>query len=87
MFTPTPLLRCKGRARGPLASLLIWNAKEAASRHYDYIVLGGETTGCAIAATLSAQFSVLVVERGDSPYGVTSIEKARGVFTMLANTQ
>ncbi|GLJ44285.1 hypothetical protein SUGI_0926730 [Cryptomeria japonica] len=76
----------KGRARGPLASLLTWNAREAASRQYDYIVVGGGTAGCAIATTLSAQFSVLMVERGDSPYGVTSIEKARGVFTTLANT-
>ncbi|EFJ10124.1 hypothetical protein SELMODRAFT_427468 [Selaginella moellendorffii] len=36
---------------------------------YDYIVVGGGTAGCAIAATLSQRYKVLVLERGGSPYG------------------
>ncbi|KAL0785338.1 hypothetical protein Bca101_001584 [Brassica carinata] len=35
---------------------------------FDYIVIGGGTSGCALAATLSQNASVLVLERGGSPY-------------------
>ncbi|ONI27611.1 hypothetical protein PRUPE_1G096400 [Prunus persica] len=31
---------------------------------YDYIVVGGGTSGCSLAATLSEKYSVLVLERG-----------------------
>lgn len=31
---------------------------------YDYIVVGGGTAGCPLAATLSENYSVLLVERG-----------------------
>eukprot|EP01018_Ginkgo_biloba_P033128 Gb_37784 [translate_table: standard] len=50
------------------------DAEKAAAKTYDYIVVGGGTAGCPIAATLSQHFSVLVVERGGSPYGVPNIE-------------
>ncbi|KAL0877131.1 hypothetical protein Bca101_026836 [Brassica carinata] len=36
--------------------------------HFDYIVIGGGTSGCALAATLSQNANVLVLERGGSPY-------------------
>ncbi|XP_054780513.1 protein HOTHEAD-like [Prosopis cineraria] len=35
---------------------------------YDYIVIGGGTCGCPLAATLSQRANVLVLERGGSPY-------------------
>ncbi|KAL2324489.1 hypothetical protein Fmac_023547 [Flemingia macrophylla] len=35
---------------------------------YDYIVIGGGTCGCPLAATLSQGARVLVLERGGSPY-------------------
>ncbi|CAH8383629.1 unnamed protein product [Eruca vesicaria subsp. sativa] len=35
---------------------------------FDYIVIGGGTSGCALAATLSQNARVLVLERGGSPY-------------------
>ncbi|CAL8078423.1 unnamed protein product [Prunus armeniaca] len=34
---------------------------------YDYIIVGGGTAGCPLAATLSANYSVLVLERGTLP--------------------
>nr|XP_048337434.1 (R)-mandelonitrile lyase 3-like isoform X2 [Ziziphus jujuba var. spinosa] len=34
---------------------------------YDYIIVGGGTAGCPLAATLSANYSVLVLERGSAP--------------------
>eukprot|EP01018_Ginkgo_biloba_P003271 Gb_41784 [translate_table: standard] len=62
------------------------DARRAAAKQYDYIVVGGGTAGCAVAATLSESFSVLVVERGGSPYGVSSIENAQGLFNTLSQT-
>ncbi|XP_077248618.1 protein HOTHEAD-like [Tasmannia lanceolata] len=41
--------------------------------YYDYIIVGGGTAGCPLAATLSQNFSVLLLERGGSPYGNQNI--------------
>ncbi|KAD3641283.1 hypothetical protein E3N88_30507 [Mikania micrantha] len=41
--------------------------------YYDYIIVGGGTAGCPLAATLSQNSSVLLLERGGSPYGNTNI--------------
>lgn len=41
--------------------------------HYDYIIIGGGTAGCPVAATLSQKYSVLLLERGGSPYGNPNI--------------
>ncbi|XVF09767.1 hypothetical protein REPUB_Repub07fG0124400 [Reevesia pubescens] len=35
---------------------------------HDYIIIGGGTAGCPLAATLSKRANVLVLERGGSPY-------------------
>eukprot|EP01018_Ginkgo_biloba_P036380 Gb_12981 [translate_table: standard] len=59
------------------------DAEKAAAKTYDYIVVGGGTTGCPIAATLSEHFSVLVVERGGSPYGVPNIEDESALFVAM----
>ncbi|KAL7167411.1 hypothetical protein ACSBR2_037967 [Camellia fascicularis] len=40
---------------------------------YDYIIIGGGTAGCPLGATLSQNSTVLVLERGDSPYGNPNI--------------
>ncbi|XP_022719864.1 protein HOTHEAD-like [Durio zibethinus] len=37
--------------------------------YYDYIIVGGGTAGCPLAATLSQNATVLLLERGGSPYG------------------
>ncbi|KAF8412334.1 hypothetical protein HHK36_000296 [Tetracentron sinense] len=41
--------------------------------YYDYIIIGGGTAGCPLAATLSQNYSVLLIERGGSPYGNQNI--------------
>ncbi|KAI7744736.1 hypothetical protein M8C21_015311, partial [Ambrosia artemisiifolia] len=43
---------------------------------FDYIVIGGGTTGIPIATTLSTNYSVLLLERGGSPYNDANITKA-----------
>ncbi|KAK6280875.1 hypothetical protein POUND7_014700 [Theobroma cacao] len=49
------------------------DVKEVAGKSFDYIVVGGGTAGCPLAATLSEKFSVLLVERGGSPYDNPSV--------------
>ncbi|ESQ35396.1 hypothetical protein EUTSA_v10007408mg [Eutrema salsugineum] len=49
--------------------------KEISGKSFDYIIVGGGTAGCSLAATLSEKFSVLVIERGGSPYGDPLVEE------------
>lgn len=50
------------------------NATSApATSYYDYIIVGGGTSGCPLAATLSQNANVLLLERGGSPYGNDNI--------------
>ncbi|KAE8667641.1 Detected protein of confused Function [Hibiscus syriacus] len=56
--------------RNPRELLFVTSdVKEVAGKSFDYIVVGGGTAGCPLAATLSEKFSVLLIERGGSPYG------------------
>uniref|UniRef100_A0A803PQW4 Glucose-methanol-choline oxidoreductase N-terminal domain-containing protein n=1 Tax=Cannabis sativa TaxID=3483 RepID=A0A803PQW4_CANSA len=61
--------------------------KEATSSpevvHYDYIIIGGGTASCPLAATLSQNATVLVLERGGSPYGNPSITNLGNFLTNL----
>ena len=57
-----------GKVRG-LPYYMTSDVKEVAGKSFDYIVVGGGTTACPLAATLSENFSVLLVERGGSPFG------------------
>ncbi|GLJ35388.1 hypothetical protein SUGI_0711730 [Cryptomeria japonica] len=61
------------------------DAQKAASRSYDYIVVGGGTAGCPLAATLSQHSSVLVLERGDSPYGNPDVEDYKNFFKLFGD--
>ncbi|RZC72774.1 hypothetical protein C5167_048255 [Papaver somniferum] len=41
--------------------------------YYHYIIIRGGTAGCPLAATLSSNYKVLLLERGGSPYGNPNI--------------
>ncbi|XP_010419173.1 PREDICTED: protein HOTHEAD-like [Camelina sativa] len=53
---------------------------------YDYIVIGGGTAGCPLAATLSQNFSVLVLERGGVPFTNANVSFLRNFHIGLADT-
>ncbi|XP_004515792.1 protein HOTHEAD-like [Cicer arietinum] len=63
------------------------NATSAAEiSYYDYIIIGGGTAGCPLAATLSEKYSVLVLERGGSPYGNPNITNLTSFGAALSDT-
>ncbi|KAK7389228.1 hypothetical protein VNO78_24064 [Psophocarpus tetragonolobus] len=63
------------------------NARTAANiSYYDYIVIGGGTAGCPLAATLSQNYSVLLLERGGSPYGNPNISNLAAFGAALSDT-
>ncbi|KAL9265148.1 HOTHEAD-like protein, partial [Drosera capensis] len=55
-------------------------------REYDYIVIGGGTAGCPLAATLSEKFSVLVLERGGVPFDNYNVSYMQNFHLSLADT-
>ncbi|EXB94930.1 (R)-mandelonitrile lyase 1 [Morus notabilis] len=60
------------------------NATDMASEEkYDYIVIGGGTAGCPLAATLSEKHSVLVLERGGTPGTYPNVLNVAGFFANL----
>ncbi|KAL1531464.1 (R)-mandelonitrile oxidase [Salvia divinorum] len=54
--------------------------------YYDYIIIGGGTAGCPLAATLSASADVLLLERGGLPYDNPNVVHATGFFNSLRDT-
>ncbi|XP_011648924.1 (R)-mandelonitrile lyase 1 [Cucumis sativus] len=50
---------------------------------YDYIIIGGGTAGCPLAATLSSNFSVLVLERGSDPNAFPMVLSQEGMANTL----
>lgn len=53
---------------------------------YDYIILGGGTAGCPLAATLSQNFSVLLLERGGVPFSNPNVTFLSNFHITLADT-
>ncbi|PKA57257.1 Protein HOTHEAD [Apostasia shenzhenica] len=58
----------------------------AKARGYDYIIVGGGTAGCPLAATLSEKYRVLVLERGGSPHGNLNVSYLQNFHISLADT-
>ncbi|XP_031276285.1 protein HOTHEAD [Pistacia vera] len=56
------------------------------SGRYDYIIVGGGTAGCPLAATLSQNFSVLLLERGGVPFSNVNVSFLSNFHLALADT-
>ncbi|KAL1207930.1 Protein HOTHEAD [Cardamine amara subsp. amara] len=54
--------------------------------YFDYIIIGGGTAGCALAATLSQNANVLVLERGGSPYDDPTATHINNFANTILNT-
>lgn len=52
---------------------------------YDYIIVGGGTSGCPLATTLSKRATVLLLERGGSPYGNPNISNIASFTATLTD--
>ncbi|XP_062087685.1 protein HOTHEAD [Humulus lupulus] len=61
-------------------------ASKGNDNRFDYIIVGGGTTGCPLAATLSQNFSVLVLERGGVPFSNANVSFLRNFHIALADT-
>ncbi|KAH6821174.1 Glucose-methanol-choline oxidoreductase family protein [Perilla frutescens var. hirtella] len=60
------------------------NATEFPTEDYfDYIIVGGGTAGCPLAATLSEGYRVLVLERGGVPFGEANLMSRDGFLRTL----
>lgn len=56
------------------------------NNEYDYIIVGGGTAGCPLAATLSQHFRVLLLERGGAPFGNVNVSFMQNFHISLADT-
>ncbi|CAA0814621.1 Protein HOTHEAD [Striga hermonthica] len=52
---------------------------------YDYIIVGGGTAGCPLAATLSRNYTVLLLERGGTPFANANVSFMRNFHITLAD--
>ncbi|CAK9144713.1 unnamed protein product [Ilex paraguariensis] len=64
----------------------VFNATELPSEdYYDYIIIGGGTAGCPLAATLSQNYRVLLLERGGVPNGKPNLMTQEGFLNSLTD--
>ncbi|XP_073054021.1 (R)-mandelonitrile lyase-like [Primulina eburnea] len=70
--------------QSPAYMEFVSNATEFPSEdYYDYIIVGGGTAGCPLAATLSEHYRVLVLERGGVPHGQPNLMTQNGFLQTL----
>ncbi|XP_051138370.1 protein HOTHEAD-like [Andrographis paniculata] len=80
------ILASSSAERAPYTSFAREATSAPAAEYYDYIIIGGGTAGCAMAATLSAAAKVLLLERGGLPYNNPNVSNIAGFPLTLADT-
>ncbi|MCD7472845.1 hypothetical protein HAX54_014242 [Datura stramonium] len=81
-----PVTQSDSSRESPIYMGFVFNATEFPSAdYYDYIVVGGGTAGCPLAATLSEKYRVLLLERGGVPYGRHNLMTQEGFLTVLTD--
>uniref|UniRef100_A0ACD5UEG1 Uncharacterized protein n=1 Tax=Avena sativa TaxID=4498 RepID=A0ACD5UEG1_AVESA len=80
------LLCCSPQAGGVNYTFARDATGAPAVSYYDYIIVGGGTAGCPLAATLSQRSRVLLLERGGSPYDDQRVENMTHFMSTLADT-
>jgi fatty acid omega-hydroxy dehydrogenase len=63
-----------------------FSSSSGGNNAYDYIIVGGGTAGCPLAATLSQNFSVLLLERGGVPFSNANVSFLKNFHIALADT-
>nr|DAD44424.1 TPA_asm: hypothetical protein HUJ06_002654 [Nelumbo nucifera] len=71
------------KAASSFTSSRTWTGNDSP---YDYIIVGGGTAGCPLAATLSEKFRVLLLERGDAPFANLNVSYLQNFHISLADT-
>nr|XP_043626447.1 (R)-mandelonitrile lyase-like [Erigeron canadensis] len=70
--------------QSPIYSAFVVNATALPPEEtYDYIIVGGGTAGCPLAATLSISHRVLLLERGGMPHTNPNVMRQEGFISTL----
>ncbi|XAR74040.1 (R)-mandelonitrile lyase [Bertholletia excelsa] len=87
IFAPISSTRTETQQnQSPSYLQFVYNATQFPSEdYYDYIIVGGGTAGCPLAATLSEHFKVLVLERGGVPFNKPNLMTQEGFISTLVD--
>ncbi|KAF5187316.1 (R)-mandelonitrile lyase-like [Thalictrum thalictroides] len=78
------LVLAQQQPQGPSYLQFVFNATEfSPEEEYDYIIVGGGTAGCPLAATLSENHKVLVLERGGHTLEYPNLWSQEGFLATL----
>ncbi|KAF8396133.1 hypothetical protein HHK36_017746 [Tetracentron sinense] len=84
ILTFTVILASVQSRQDPNYLNFVFNATDFPSEdYYDYIVVGGGTAGCPLAATLSENYRVLILERGGIANGNPNLMSQEGFLTAI----